>query len=379
MIIIFSGSIGRCGVGGLAWMNMQYLAGLRSMGHQVFYLEECGQESWVYDWEAEQLTTELDYPAAYVRECLEPIGLDGKWIYRAGEQTRGMETTDFQEICSRADLFIVHAVPITLWRKEYSNPYRRIFIDVDPGFIQMDLANGHKELVNTIERCENLFTIAQRIGAENCPIPTNGRKWLKTLPPVSLANWFFSENDNAGHFTSIMQWKGFREVEYNGVVYGQKDKEFPKFIDLPRYTSQPLQIVMTGAPPDDLLEHGWEVVPGWIPSRTPWSYREFIQNSRAEFGVAKHGYVLMQGGWFSDRSVCYLASGRPVLVEDTGLSDWLPVGEGVLTFSNLREAVSGIEKINTNYEQQRKAARWIAEEYFATERVLPSLLEAAMD
>ncbi len=113
--------------------------------------------------------------------------------------------------------------------------------------------------------------------------------------------------------------------------------------------------------------------------RTPWSYREFIQNSRAEFGVAKHGYVLMQGGWFSDRSVCYLASGRPVLVEDTGLSDWLPVGEGVLTFSNLREAVSGIEKINANYEQQRKAARWIAEEYFATERVLPSLLEAAMD
>jgi len=379
MIIIFSGSIGRCGVGGLAWMNMQYLAGLHSMGHQVFYLEECGPESWVYDWEAEQLTTELDYPAAYIRECLEPLGLDGKWIYRAGEQARGMEIADFQEICARADLFIVHAVPMTLWRDEYATPLRRIFIDVDPGFIQMDLANGHSELANTVERCEHLFTIAQRIGAKNCLIPTNGRTWLKTLPPVSLANWSVAENGDATHFTSIMQWKGFREVEYNGVIYGQKDKEFPKFIDLPRNTSQPLQIAMTGAPPDDLLKHGWEVVPGWIPSRTPWSYREFIQNSWAEFGVAKHGYVLMQGGWFSDRSVCYLASGRPVLVEDTGLNDWLPVGEGVLTFSNLQEAISGIEKINSNYEQHRKAARWLAEEYFASERVLPPLLEAAMD
>ncbi|HEX8251311.1 MAG TPA: hypothetical protein VF599_24270 [Pyrinomonadaceae bacterium] len=379
MVIIFSGSIGRCGVGGLAWMNMQYLAGLRSLGHEVYYLEECGQESWVYDWEAEQLTTELDYPAAYVRDCLEPIGLSGKWIYRAGSHARGMETDEFREICSRADLFIVHAVPMALWRDEYDAPQRRVFIDVDPGFIQMDLANGHPELENTIRRCERLFTIAQRIGAEDCPIPTNGLEWLKTLPPVSLSEWSIAKGSDGTHFTSIMQWKGFREVEYDGVVYGQKDREFPKFIDLPRHTLQPLQIAIMGTPPDDLLQHGWEVVPGWIPSRTPWSYREFIQKSRAEFGVAKHGYVLMRGGWFSDRSVCYLASGRPVLVEDTGLSDWLPTGEGVVTFSNLTEAISGIEKINADYEQNCLAARRLAEEYFAAEKVLAPLLETAMD
>jgi hypothetical protein len=379
MVIIFSGSIGRCGVGGLAWMNMQYLAGLKSMGHEVYYLEECGQESWVYDWEAEKLTTELDYPAAYVRDCLKPLGLSGKWIYRAGSLARGMEAAEFREICARADLFIIHGVPFALWRDEYSEARRRIFIDVDPGFIQMDLANGHVELENTIERCERLFTIAQRIGAADCPIPTNGREWLKTLPPVSLSEWSVAEVVEATRFTSIMQWKGFREVEYNGIIYGQKDREFPKFIDLPKHTSQPMQIAIMGAPPDDLLEHGWEVIPGWIPSRTPWSYREYIQNSRAEFGVAKHGYVLMRGGWFSDRSVCYLASGRPVLVEDTGLSDWLPTGQGVITFSNLLEAISGIEKINADYEQNCMAARRLAEEYFATEKVLAPLLKMAMD
>jgi hypothetical protein len=120
------------------------------------------------------------------------------------------------------------------------------------------------------------------------------------------------------------------------------------------------------------------VLPGWEPSRTPWSYRDFIAGSRAEFSVAKHGYVHMRGGWFSDRSVCYLASGRPTLVQDTGLGDWLPTGEGVVTFHDPASAVAGIEHINADYDRHRRAARQIAEEYFATERVLPSLLETAM-
>jgi hypothetical protein len=139
-----------------------------------------------------------------------------------------------------------------------------------------------------------------------------------------------------------------------------------------------MQLALTGSAPEKFVEHGWEVLPGWVPSRTPCSYRSFIQESRAEFGVAKHGYVKMRGGWFSDRSVCYLASGRPVLVQDTGLDDWLPTGEGVVTFRDLPGAVAGIDKINADYERHRRAARRVAEEYFAPERVLQPLLEAAM-
>jgi hypothetical protein len=289
-----------------------------------------------------------------------------------------MSLDDFLEICAQADLLIVRGVPLALWREEYMRPKRRIFIDVDPGFIQIDLVNGHALLTATVNRCEHLFTIGQRIGAADCRIPVSERRWLKTLSPIALSQWPLAPDENTPYFTTIMQWRGFREVSFDGVLYGQKDKEFPKFIDMPQHTTPRFQMALTGASPENLTEHGWEVVPGWIASRTADSYRRFIQDSRAEFSVAKHGYVLMRGGWFSDRSVCYLASGRPVLVEDTGLTDWLPVGKGVVSFKDIAEAVSGIESINADYTGHRRAARKLAEEIFATDRVLPPLLEAAM-
>ena len=359
-------------------MNMEYLAGFVALGHELLYLEDCGAESWVYDWDAEQLTTDLAYPAAYLRSCLEPLGLGDRWIYRAGDDAMGLSIDELRDFCSSADLFIAHAVPVETWRPEYKWPSRRAFIDVDPGFVQIDLVNGHSKLAETIDQCEVLFTIAQRMGEPDCPIPSAGRRWLKTLPPVALEYWPFASAAEETHFTSVMQWRGFRDVEYEGVIYGQKDREFPKFMELPRMTSQPLLLAVSGTPPESLIAHGWEVIAGHVPSRTPWSYRTFIQNSRAEFGVAKHGYVAMQGGWFSDRSVCYLASGRPVLVEDTGVSKWLPTGEGVVTFSSLSEASAGIDKINRDYEMQRRAARRLAEHYFSTEKVLPPLLDDAL-
>ncbi|HKP53134.1 MAG TPA: glycosyltransferase family 1 protein [Chloroflexia bacterium] len=382
MIIVLSGSIGRLPYGGHAWIDMQYLAGLRALGHDVYYLEECGEESWVYHWEEEKLTADLRYPASYVHDCLEPLGLGSKWIYRAGERSEGMCVEEIRDILSRADLLLVRAVPLPLWRAEYSLPRRRAFIDADPGFTQISLVNGHLELLATVERCERLFTIGQRIGAPDCPVPLAGREWIKTVPPVSLPHWTLAREDEsaqATHFTSIMHWQGFREVMYDSIRYGQKDMEFPKFLDLPRHTSQPLKVALTGAGPEVLREHGWEVVDGWKASRTPELYRDFIQRgSRAEFGVAKHGYVRMKGGWFSDRSACYLASGRPVLIEDTGLADWLPLGEGILTFTDLPEAVRGIEAINSDYARHCVAARRLAEEYFASDRVLRALLEGAM-
>jgi len=176
----------------------------------------------------------------------------------------------------------------------------------------------------------------------------------------------------------VMQWRGFHEVVHDGVRYGQKDAEFPKFMELPRLTPQPLRLALTGAAPDEFEQHGWEVVPGWVPARTPASYRAFVQGSRAEFGVAKHGYVASRAGWFSDRSVCYLASGRPVLVEDTGIADFLPVGEGVLTFDDPDAAAAGIEEINRDYERHRRAARRLAQDYFSADRVLPRLVEEAL-
>ncbi len=379
MIIIFAGSIGRFPVGGHAWIELQYLLGLHALGHDVYYLEECGEGSWVYNWETEELTTSLEYPTAYISDSFREVGLGIPWIYRVGEDAIGMKVSEFVDICSQADLLIVRGAPILQWRPEYRWPKRRIFIDVDPGFTQISLSNGKTEFVETVERCEVLFTIGQRVGASDSPIPTCGRTWLKTVSPVSLADWPYVDSGEATRFTTIMQWRSYQEVVHDGISYGNKDKEFPKFVDLPSLTSQRFRLALTGAPPKLLSSHGWEIVTGWSTSLTPSSYRRFIQESRAEFSVAKHGYVLMRGGWFSDRSVCYLASGRPVLVEDTGLSDWLPTGKGVLTFRDVHEAADGVEAINADYKEHQYTARKLAEQYFATERVLPPLLAAAMD
>jgi hypothetical protein len=376
--IVFAGTIGRSGLGGQAWAGLQYLLGLRDLGHEVVYLEDCGRSSWVFVWEKEDWTHELDYPAAYVRACLEPFGLGDRWIYRDNYRSLGMPLDEFLQLCARADLLIMRAVPFWNWRTEYALPRRRAFIDVDPGFTQIAIANGDVGLAEGIARAERRFTYAQRFGAADCAIPADGGPWLSTRPPVFLREWPWA-NGSATHFTSVMRWQGFKEVVHGGISYGQRDKEFPRYFEMPKATAQKFRIAQMGIQPELLERNGWEVAPGEIISRTPQSYREFIQGSRGEFSVPKNGYVAMRGGWFSDRSVCYLASGRPVVIEDTGLSDWLPVGEGLLTFDDPGGAVRCVEEVNSAYERHRRAARRLAEECFATEKVLPALLDAAMN
>jgi hypothetical protein len=376
MRIVLAGAIGRSGLGGQAWAYLQYLIGFRELGHEVYYLEDCGETSWVWNWDADEWTEDPAFPAGYVRDCLEPFGFKDRWTYRTNAQSFGMPQQQFQEVCSRADLLIMRAIPLWDWRPEYALPRRRIYIDVDPGFTQMSIAGGDTGFAAAIDRCERLFTLGQRFGAADCLVPETGRPWLKTLPPVALSEWPAVAGPPSSHFTSIMRWDGFRDANYEGKTYGQKDQEFSRFIDLPRKTSQRFRIALNG--PETLAEFGWEIIPGEIATRTPHAYREFLRNSRAEFGVAKHGYVKMRSGWFSDRSVCYLASGLPLLLQDTGLGDWLPIGEGIVTFEDLPGILRGIETINSDYQRHRKAARQLAEVYFSTEKVLPALLEAAM-
>jgi len=375
--IVFAGTIGRSGLGGQAWAGLQYLLGLRALGHEVVYLEDCGKSSWVYIWEDETWTHQLDYPAAYVHACLEPFGLGEQWIYRDNYRSLGMPVERFTEFCSRADLLIMRAVPFWNWRQEYELPRRRAFIDVDPGFTQIAIANGDVGLTEGIARAERHFTYAQRYGAAECAILADGGPWLKTRPPVYLPEWQVCSSP-ATHFTSVIRWQGFKEVSHEGISYGQRDQGFPRYFELPKRTTQKFLIAQMGAKPDELTQHGWEVALGEVVSRTPDSYRKFIQDSRGEFSVPKQGYVAMRGGWFSDRSVCYLASGRPVIIEDTGLADWLPVGDGLLTFTNSDSAIHCIETVNRNYEKHCEAARRVAEEFFSTDHLLPALLEEAL-
>lgn len=378
MLVILSGSIGRSVTGGQAWANLQYLLGLRALGHDAYYLEDVGDWSRTYDWEAGQHTDSLDYPAQYIRQSLQPHGFGDKWIYRAGGESRGMTIDQLHQLCREAQLLLLRGIPMIVWRPEYDLAQRRAFIDIDPGFTQIRLFHEEPAFVETLGRCEQLFTIGQRIGKPDCPIPTVGREWHKTVSPVAVEAWPTVPVSDHAPFSTIVRWRGFKDVTYRGVEYGQRDREFSKFIQLPKQTRQTLRVALTGGNAPRLAEHGWEVVDGWEASRTAETYRQFIQESRGEFCVAKHCYVETRGGWFSDRSVCYLASGRPVLVQDTGLADWLPTGEGVVTFKDPQDAVVQIDRINADYQAHQIAARCVAEQYFVTERILPCLLDQAM-
>ena len=166
------------------------------------------------------------------------------------------------------------------------------------------------------------------------------------------------------------------QIESFTDVGGNKDQEFVKFIDLPSRTPQRVELAING--PQALLQrYGWETVDAMAVSRTPAQYREFIRRSKGEFGVAKHTYVANRSGWFSDRTECYLAAGRPALVQDTGWTAHLPSGDGLLAFSTLDEAIAGIDRINTHYDQHARRASEIAREHFDARRVLPRLLETA--
>lgn len=377
MRIIFAGSIGRFPVGGHAWVDMQYLLGLRALGHDVIYVEECGGESWVYNWQTQEMTNDLDYPTAYLQACLELIGFGDKWIYRSGSDSRGLSVDAVRDACLGADLMMIRAVGIPLWRPEYDSPRRRIFIDMDPAFTQFHLASGRQDLVQTVKRCHHLFTIGQRLGSPDCPVPLLGREWIKTVPPVYLPEWPVSKCP-ADRFTSILQWKSYREVEHAGVRYGNKDEEFPHFLNLPQRTHARFELALTGTASSPFASNDWAVTEGWRISETPDSYRNYIQQSLAEFGVAKQGYVATRCGWFSDRTVCYLASGRPALLQDTGLSDWLPVGRGVVTFKDIDGAVRGAEAIIGDYEQHRLSARQLAEQFFDARSVLSKMLDESL-
>ena len=377
MTIIVAGTIGQSGLGGQAWAVLQYLLGFRALGHDVYYLEDCGITSWAYHWEKGELTSELDYPAAYVNACLEPFGFGDKWIYRTSDGSLGIPLKEFHERCCEADLLIMRAAPLWVWREEYKAPKRRAFIDVDPGFTQIRIAQGDKGVAEGVTRCERRFSVGQRIGANDCPIPSEAGPWIPTLPPVFLPEWP-RVTTAADEFTSIIRWQGFREAEHQGAAYGQRDKEFPKFFDLPARTRQKFCVAMIGTKPETLTTHGWVVAPGEQISKTPQTYREFIQKSRGEFCVPKHGYVATRGGWMSDRSVCYLASGRPVLMEETGISESMTTGEGLVTFHDLDSAVNAVREVNSQYEQHSHADRALAENIFSTAKVLPQFLDAAM-
>jgi hypothetical protein len=371
MRVLFAGIIARYPFGGVTWCSLMYLLGLRALGHEVFYIEDTGE--CVYDPVQNTRAIEPTFGTSYIHAALEPFGLADRWTFVNYDGSyHGRSADEVRRYAADCDLFINLSGGSWFWRDEYARIPCKVFIDSDPAFTQLAIAKAEPWYVEFFKRFDRLFTFGANIGTAASPIPVGDFTWHKTWQPITMDDWATSEAPR-DRFTTVMTW----QIESFTDVGGNKDQEFVKFIDLPSRTRQPFELAING-PQKLLREYGWNTVDAMHVSRTPAAYRDFIRASKAEFGVAKHTYVANRSGWFSDRTECYLAAGRPALVQDTGWSEHLPGGEGLLPFATIEEAVAGIDRINADYAMHARRAREVARECFDAQSILNRLIRTAL-
>jgi hypothetical protein len=372
MRILLAGVMGRYPYGGVTWCSLMYLFGLRQLGHDVWYLEDTGECN--FDPVANTKATDPCYALDFIHNSLAPHGLGERWCYVDYTGTHHGQTREqWRKICRDADLFLDLSGGCWFWRDEYAAIPFSAFIDSDPAFTQLAIAEGVQWYVEFFSRFNRLFTFGRNIGTPRCTVPTPRFQWEHTWQPVCLDQWLPTPELPRPCFTTVMSWK----FESFGAIGGNKDQEFAKILDLPSRTHIPLELAVNG-PMSFLREHGWTCVDAFAVSSTPELYRNYIRSSYGEFSVAKHTYVSTNSGWFSDRTACYLASGRPAVVQDTGFSEHVPTGEGLFAFRNADAAIAHLEAVRADYARHSRAARDLSAAHFSADVVLPPLLEKAM-
>ena len=367
--------------GGEAWVRLSWILGLRRLGFDVWFVEQIDGATCV-DAAGEPASFEQSENRRYFDQVVGQFGLEGRasLLYEGGREASGAPLDELLDVAEEARLLVnisghLDLEPLT------SRLRRKAYVDLDPGFTQFWHADGTAGA--RLDGHDAYFTVGENIGRPDCPIPTCGLDWKAVRPPAVLEEWPVAGAAAADRFTTIGAWRGaFGPVQFDGHTYSLKVHEFRKVIELPRRAAQRFEIALDIHPGDardrEALEaNGWILVDPRAVVPGPVEFREYVQGSGAEFSVAQGIYVETNSGWFSDRTVRYLAAGRPVLVQDTGFSSNLPVGEGLLTFTSLDEAVAGADRIAADYEGHRRAARAIAETHFDSDTVLSRFLEDA--
>ena len=379
MKVLVAGIIARYPFGGVTWCSLMYLLGLRALGHEVLYIEDTGE--CIYDPEQNAISEDPAYGTRYIHSALEPFGLGDRWSFVNFDGSyHGVSKERVQAFCADAELFINLSGGSWFWRDEYLTIPHRVFVDSDPVFTQLAIAKGEGWYVDFFRAFDHLFTFGANIGTPASDVPTGGFTWHKTWQPIVMDQWQTDEPPAHDAFTTVMTWK----IESFTDVDGNKDKEFVKFIDLPSRiggiagAGPRIHVTLAINGPQKLLsEHGWSTVDAMGVSRALWDYRQFIRESTGEFGVAKHAYVANRSGWFSDRTECYLAAGRPAVVQETGWSAHLPHGTGLIPFSTPEEAIDGLTRVVKDWHTHARRATEIAREHFDAGVVLRKLIEVA--
>ena len=368
----------RPGSGGHTWVFLQYLLGLRRLGHEVVLVDRL-EPGMCLDASGRPCDVEQSENLRYLAAVMERFGLGGQWalLYDGGARSLGMSRAALTRAAGRSAA-IVNVNGFVDDPDVMRRPGLRAYLDIDPGFGQMWRALG---LHDMFAGHDAYVTIGERIGAPDCTVPTCGLDWITTPQPVVLEEWPATAAPAKGAFTSVASWRGpFAPIEYEGVTYGLRVHEFRRFAELPRRAPGPFELALdiheAETPDLELLNaNGWRLADPAVEAADPWAYRNYVQRSKAELMIAKGMYVTSRSGWVSDRSICYLASGRPVVAQETGFSELYPTGSGLLAFADLDGAVAAVEAVGADYERHADAARALAAEHFDSDTVLRRLLD----
>jgi hypothetical protein len=365
---------------GVTYQFLHYLIALRRLGYDPYYIEDSGR--WVYDPNLNDLTPDAEPNIGAVLPALEQHGFGDRWAFRGnypGGRCHGMTESRINALYKEADAFlnITGAQEI---REEHLAVKRRIYIETDPFASQVKAAMGDEATIAALGAHDTLFTFGENLGAADCLVPVKAFEWLPTRQPVVLDLWNSLPNGGSTYSTVTTWHNQGKDIEWqDDVWYWTKDREFEKFIELPSRRKVAIELAATVDEDvrNELINHGWTQRESIGISRDTETYRNYVCQSRGEFTVARDQYVRARTGWFSDRSACYLAAGRPVITQETGFSKFLPTGSGLFAFSTLDEAVAAVDAIENDYEAQCRSAREIAAEFFSAEKVIGSLMDRA--
>jgi hypothetical protein len=377
--LVVLGMMGRCPFGGQTWLYLNWLRGLAANGHEVWYVED--DTVWPYDPAADTITDDCRYAVRHVERSLERVGLGGMWAFRLADRPDacwGLSCQELNELYRSCDA-LLNIVGGTDLREEQLAARFRVYVETDPVTNELRLDQGDEHTRIAFANHHAIVTYGENYGAPDCGVPLCGLTFHKTRQPVDLELWPAAYDAGAKYFTTIGNYRHEgQDVTWRGQTYRwSKHHEWERFIDLPRRTSQPFELAMKcGADDQRLLErHGWRVVPAFEMSLDVFGrYPEYFRRSRAEFTVAKDQNVRLRSGWFSERDACYLATGKPVVSQETGFSNVIPTGRGLFGFTTPAEALAAIDAINGDYAGHCRAARELAEEYFEAKKVAGRML-----
>jgi hypothetical protein len=363
--------------GGLSWARLNWIFGLRKLGFDVYVIEEIRADRCT-DENGQRTALEQSENLRYFDRVAGIFGHDRAALVCSDGTIHGSTRADLLALAESADLLV--NVSGHLRMNWLFNAFRcRAYIDDDPGFTQFWMASGQGP--QTLTSHEFHFTFGENIGSPDCSIPSGDVDWRPLRPFVVLEHWPTMNHAETDRFTTVASWRGpYAPVSYQGRTYGLKAHEFRRFIELPTRAPQRFELALDIHTADrndrDLLAaNRWHIVDPRTVAADPPAFQRYVTTSGAECSVAKGVYVATNSGWFSDRTVCYLAAGKPCLLQDTGFSRRYPTGEGLLAFTTIEEAVAGAETIARDYDSHSHTARTLAEDYFDSDKVLREFID----